>query len=70
MQSIHEGHTMKKLRTRERRQTFDSGQSFPFINSDGRMIHQDRRRMADRRLSSISLEVIIGPSGFAGVRNH
>ena len=70
MQSIHEGHGMKRLRTRERRQAFDSGQSFPFINSNGRVIHQDRRRVADRRLNSISLDVIIGPSGFADVRNH
>ena len=70
MQSIHEGHGMRKLRTRERRQTFDSGQAFPFINSDGRVIHHDRRRMADRRLNSISLQLIIGPSRFATVRNH
>jgi len=49
---------MKDKRIKERRRDFDSAQSFPFTDTAGRIICQERRRKADRRLNNIQLEVI------------
>jgi hypothetical protein len=57
---------MKESRTTERRRGFHSGQTFPFTSRDGGIIYADRRTRPDRRLANISLEVLGGPTGFAG----
>jgi len=49
---------MKEQRIKERRRDFDSAQSFPFTDMTGRIIRQERRRKADRRLNNIQLEVV------------
>ncbi len=46
---------MREKRAKERRRGFDSGRSFPFTDSAGQLVPDDRRRMPDRRLNSISL---------------
>jgi hypothetical protein len=51
---------MKELRKKERRHDFDSAQLFPFFDRSGRIVHQDRRSMPDRRLNNIDLEVVTG----------
>jgi len=53
---------MKQSRITERRQGFDSGRSFPFTSRAGNIVYEDRRTMPDRRLSNISLEVLVGPA--------
>jgi len=49
---------MKEKRIRERRFSLHSGQSFPFPHVSGRIVHEDRRRTADRRLNNICLEPV------------
>jgi hypothetical protein len=50
-------------RKSDRRQGFDSGQSFPFTDCAGNRVLEDRRTRADRRLGDIHLEVLRGPVG-------
>ncbi len=50
---------MRDQRTSERRHDFDSAQTFPFADCAGRIVHQDRRTIADRRLNNIQLEVVV-----------
>ena len=49
--------TMREKRKQERR-SFDPLPSIPFSDSDGKLIFEDRRRMADRRLNNIWLELV------------
>ena len=53
---------MKEQRKIERRD-FDSMRLFPFLDSAGKIIVEDRRRMADRRLNNIWLELVTLPLG-------
>jgi len=67
MQEIRAGHGMKQSRITERRRGFDSGRTFPFTNCAGSIVYEDRRTMPDRRLSNISLEVLVGPAVFTAL---
>ena len=49
---------MKEKRIRERRLDFHSARTFPFQGADGRIIYRDRRRIPDRRLNNIWLELV------------
>jgi len=60
--------SMKELRKKERRHGFDSAQLFPFVGRSGRIVHQDRRSMPDRRLNNIDLEVVAGRTDGERVR--
>ncbi len=51
---------MKEMRKKERRHDFDSAQLFPFVDRSRQIVLQDRRRMPDRRLNNIDLEVVSG----------
>ena len=53
---------MKELRKEERRD-FGLMQAFPFLDSIGKIVVEDRRRMADRRLNNIWLELVTLPLG-------
>jgi hypothetical protein len=53
---------MKEQRDQERRD-FDSTKVFPFLDGAGKIIVEDRRRMADRRLNNIWLELVTLPLG-------
>jgi len=53
---------MKEQRNQERRD-FESKQPFPFLDIMGKVILEDRRRMPDRRLNNIWLELISSPPG-------
>jgi hypothetical protein len=57
---------MKELRKKERRHDFDSAQLFPFVDRSRRIVLQDRRRMPDRRLNNIDLEVVSGRTAHLG----
>ncbi|MEN8763213.1 MAG: hypothetical protein ABF290_12330 [Thiogranum sp.] len=62
---------MKELRHKDRRHDFDSTQLFPFFDRSGRIVHQDRRTMPDRRLNDIYLEVVSGRAmNLGGDRFH
>jgi hypothetical protein len=49
---------MKEKRTQERRHNFHSGTQFPFQDFSGSLIAFDRRRLPDRRLNNIWLELV------------
>jgi hypothetical protein len=53
---------MKEQR-REERRNFYLRQQFPVLGNTGKIILEDRRRMADRRLNNIWLELISLPPG-------
>jgi len=53
---------MKEQRAEERRD-FDSIQVFPYFDGAGGVIYEDRRRMPDRRLNNILLELVSLPPG-------
>jgi len=62
---------MKELRQKDRRHDFDSAQLFPFFDRSGRIVHQDRRTMPDRRFIDIYLEVVSGRAvDLGGERSH
>ena len=48
---------MKERRVQERR-SFDSTSPFVYRGSNGHVIRMDRRRLPDRRLNNISLEML------------
>ncbi|NHZ69799.1 MAG: hypothetical protein GWP20_01025 [Thermotogales bacterium] len=49
---------MKDLRIKKERRSFKPTPRFPFTDGQGDVIHFDRRRVPDRRLNSISMEVV------------
>jgi len=49
---------MEENRIGERRFGFHSAQSFPFQDASGKITLNDRRRIPDRRLNSIWLELV------------
>ncbi len=49
---------MKDLRIKNERRSFKPAPRFPFVDSNGDVIRFDRRKVPDRRLNSISLEVV------------
>lgn len=49
---------MKDKRSQERRTSFHSATFFPFQDYSGAIIQSDRRRMPDRRLNNIWLEMV------------
>jgi hypothetical protein len=49
---------MKDLRITEERRSFKPTPHFPYVDSTGGVAHRDRRRVPDRRLNNIHLEVL------------
>ena len=49
---------MKEKRIRERRISFHSDRSPSLKGADGNSIHKDRRRIPDRRLNNLWLELV------------
>jgi len=49
---------MKDLRITKERRSFKPAPHFPFVDSNGDVTHFDRRRVPDRRLNNICLEVV------------
>jgi hypothetical protein len=49
---------MKDLRIEKDRRSFKPTPRFPFVDGAGGVTHFDRRRVPDRRLNNICLEVV------------
>jgi hypothetical protein len=48
----------EEKRKKERRRDFNSAQTFPYAGVAEYLARQDRRRMPDRRLNNIHLEIL------------
>ena len=54
---------MKEKRLQERRISFDSAALFPLQDYSGTIVLSDRRKMPDRRLNNIWLELVTAKPG-------